>query len=849
MEVVEFRAFGSPVLHGGTGSGPAESLLAQPKRLALLAYLLLSRPRGFHRRDELLPLFWPESDQRAARGSLSQALYVLRRTLGQRVVVGRGSEEIGVDFSRVRCDVIAFEEALERGDPAEALSLYAGELLPAFFLAGCPAFERWLDAERERLRSLAIRTAVEYSDGEAIAGRTGAAVETLRRAAIWTPYSERIHADLVRLLLESGDRTGAHRSFQSFVRRVRDELEAEPSEAFLALEKELTRSGPPPPRSRPRGAAPDRNSPEPATAVVRPSSARPRIMSRVIVGIALLAVASLVLAIGVGSRTERQSHGARNPNERPRILVIPFESPLGADSLDLVGRLAADWIALGLAQTGVVDVLYPSSLLLALTGSDAQHDARSVEQLIVETDPAFVIRGSLYGDSGSVVLQAQVLEAPGGVIVRGIGPIVSHSGIRDGIEEIRKRTAGALSTVLDPRLASWAGATTQPPSLESYRIFAEGLSAFLAFEYETASRLLSEAHERDPEFSMPLIWLLFAEGSRSPRAPRSVLDSLLQQLEDRRDRLTPLELALTDYHAGHVYGDTARLVGGARRAARIAPGSEWEYKLGFACLNSGCYREGIRAMLRLRRRVGWIEEWGEESYWNVRMLLRHAAGDDQGVLADADSAEEVRPDILEGHRAAAYVGLGALDDARYAVERRDALRDSLGLSTDPFGIIGELYGHGHLDAARRLAREAAGRLRPENPAAASSPELEAYGRALCMADDWATAVPVLDELLRRDSINVEHLALRGVVAARSGDVASARRILARLADIEQQFRGRSLWWRARVHASLGEARRAVDLLGGVAFRPANALPHLPSSYDFLPIWDDPDFRRSRERME
>lgn len=37
----------------------AASVLAQSKRLALLSYLALARPRGLHRRDKLLALFWP----------------------------------------------------------------------------------------------------------------------------------------------------------------------------------------------------------------------------------------------------------------------------------------------------------------------------------------------------------------------------------------------------------------------------------------------------------------------------------------------------------------------------------------------------------------------------------------------------------------------------------------------------------------------------------------------------------------------------------------------------------------------------------------------------------------------
>ena len=51
------------------GDPPSVRLVpTQSKRLALLAYLALALPRGFHRRDTLLALFWPElSDEDARR--------------------------------------------------------------------------------------------------------------------------------------------------------------------------------------------------------------------------------------------------------------------------------------------------------------------------------------------------------------------------------------------------------------------------------------------------------------------------------------------------------------------------------------------------------------------------------------------------------------------------------------------------------------------------------------------------------------------------------------------------------------------------------------------------------------
>ena len=54
---------------------------AYDKVRGLLAYLAVEADRP-HRRDHLATLFWPEQDRRSALQSLSQALYQLRRALG-----------------------------------------------------------------------------------------------------------------------------------------------------------------------------------------------------------------------------------------------------------------------------------------------------------------------------------------------------------------------------------------------------------------------------------------------------------------------------------------------------------------------------------------------------------------------------------------------------------------------------------------------------------------------------------------------------------------------------------------------------------------------------------------------
>jgi hypothetical protein len=65
--MTELRLLGSADLRDRDGRG-ALSVLAQPKRLALLAWL--TRATGFHRRDTIIGLFWPELDVEHARAAL-----------------------------------------------------------------------------------------------------------------------------------------------------------------------------------------------------------------------------------------------------------------------------------------------------------------------------------------------------------------------------------------------------------------------------------------------------------------------------------------------------------------------------------------------------------------------------------------------------------------------------------------------------------------------------------------------------------------------------------------------------------------------------------------------------------
>ncbi len=261
--MIELRTLGGLDLRRADGS-ELHSVLSQPKRTALLCYLVLARPRGHHRRDTLLPLFWPESDDERARNSLRQSVHFLRRSLGEEAIRSRGDEEVAVDRSVLWCDAVAFEAALDSGDLEGALALYRGDLLPGFFAEGAPELEQWLESERQRLRARAVAGAWELAEARECAGDAAAAAKWARAALALAPTDDALLRDVMRLLARTGDPAGAVATYESDARRLRAEYEVEPSPEARALAEEI--------RARPAPAA---RQPEPQAGPLAAARAEP----------------------------------------------------------------------------------------------------------------------------------------------------------------------------------------------------------------------------------------------------------------------------------------------------------------------------------------------------------------------------------------------------------------------------------------------------------------------------------------------------------------------------------------------------------------------------------------------
>ncbi len=327
---IVFQTLGPVSLTNAEGR-EVHALLAQPRRLALLAYLALTAARGLHRRDAIVTLFWPELDQQHARAALRQALRVIRGSLGA-VITSRGDDEIGLDFEHFQCDADAFDQAIAGGRWDEALELYRGELLEGFFISGAPEFERWLDAERARLQSAAVGGARALVERATEVGDVAAAAQWAERGLRLAPLDEALMQQLIGILDRRGDRAGAVQAYEDYSRRLAQELEVRPSpetQALLAAVREREVVAAPIAFAEPGGAERAASTPVPS-----PSPGERRVARAAILALAgLPAAAALTLLIGFNVG------GWRGRFERTGNAPVPPTANLEAYNLYLQGKI------------------------------------------------------------------------------------------------------------------------------------------------------------------------------------------------------------------------------------------------------------------------------------------------------------------------------------------------------------------------------------------------------------------------------------------------------------------------------------------------------------------------------
>ena len=665
-------------------------ILAVPKGAALLSYLAIATPRGFHRRDTLLALLWPELDHEHARDALRQALGRMRRSMTGGALLTEGDDAIALDRDLLWCDAVAFERLLEEGQLEEALALYRGELLEGFHLSGCLEFERWLEDERLRLKRRAAHAAWSLVEQAEAQGNLAAAGEWARRAAAIVPNDETALRRLITLLDRVGNRAGAVREYEAFAKRLLEDYEAEPApETTELIESVRAREKPnevvlpvAPVTKRPVGAA--------LASVTTPPRGYWRTRGRAAAAIAVLG--AIAVAGASAMRNGRADAPALDPT---RVLVDIFQNETGDPSLDHLGRMATDRVTSGLTLTGFVDVVSLGTRLRSrepVVPDTGVLDQADVQALARANGTGTVVSCSYYLQGDSVYILAHVTNAGAGEEVATLKPVVG--AIDDpvaAVEQLRDWVMTTLATLTDPRLAKWMRHSSQPPTFGAYAEFVEGIELETQQKHREAIPHFLAAVALDSDFTMASLWLAWAYENTGQMALR---DSIDQALDRRRAQLAPLDRLWLDYQLAYRREDNYGALEAMRRFVEIAPGSEFLYKAGQAAADVNRPREAIAFLTQTDPETGWLRGWAP--YWNVLKKAHHMLGEHQEELAVARRARRLFPKLVN-LELPALAALGRTEEVQALLEQSET-----GKACSVLRAGGALLLHDHLDPASQL---------------------------------------------------------------------------------------------------------------------------------------------------
>ncbi len=226
---VRLMTLGELRLEGGDRRAPP----LRRKERVLLAYL--ARHGGMATRTELATLLWGERDESSARHSLRQAIFSLRRALGDAVLVDATTVRLAPDV--VELDLDLLERHASAGLGSAAFAEWRGEFLADVEDGGDGPLRAWIAAERAGLHALLERTLeVWLLDPSA---QQAQRLDAAARLARTHPWDERAHTLLIRALVAAGQREQAVESHARALERLRGELGIEPSADFLRVGLDL----------------------------------------------------------------------------------------------------------------------------------------------------------------------------------------------------------------------------------------------------------------------------------------------------------------------------------------------------------------------------------------------------------------------------------------------------------------------------------------------------------------------------------------------------------------------------------------------------------------------------------
>jgi DNA-binding SARP family transcriptional activator/predicted ATPase len=206
----------------------------------LLVYLMCQSDKA-HGREHLATLFWPELDDHKSNENFRQALYQIRRALGDQADSYLRTSSGTVQFiaqAPHTLDTHQLEQAITHKAWETAADLYRGEFLSTFYPDTAQTLGEWQVITREHFHQLAVQALTELARQEETSDPQRA-IQYGRRLLSLEPWAERGHRLLMRCWMRLGQPAEALAQYQRCAQILADELGATPTLKTTALYEQI----------------------------------------------------------------------------------------------------------------------------------------------------------------------------------------------------------------------------------------------------------------------------------------------------------------------------------------------------------------------------------------------------------------------------------------------------------------------------------------------------------------------------------------------------------------------------------------------------------------------------------
>ena len=438
----------------------------------------------------------------------------------------------------------------------------------------------------------------------------------------------------------------------------------------------------------------------------RTATGRRRLAAALGVGVLIVA---LIAAVVIWRQRDGAAVTAIGSSGRPSIAVLSFETPSASPDVAWLANGVPSMLVTGLAQTPGLDVISSERIdeILRDLGREGQRGLNRSQVLDVgrKSGAGVLVAGTVFKTNGSVRIDAQVQDVASGRILSAYS--VSGADVFPLADELTSRIRGGLKLAGAEPAARVADVTSS--NLEAYRLYVEGLDAYMNYRHVDARRLFDRALQLDPAFASAMFYVSLsaeqlgdrAAAERYRRDLRNHLDRLPERLRlsfqgqdavrqaNREEAAATFETLITQYpDEANGYAELANLYRRTNpeksletfaRGVRAAPNStRLRNEYGYMFLDIGRYPDAIRefeAYTRLAPREPNALDSLAEAY-----LI---SGQPEKALETYARALQLDPtfDVSYRGRAMAFGMLGRFDEALEELARQRAVQERAGVST------------------------------------------------------------------------------------------------------------------------------------------------------------------------